>query len=218
MRLYLDLTPNDTTMPFCYAPVLTGALHKWLGSTNQFHDDISLYSLSWLNNGQIKKDGFDFKKGSSMFIAAHEGAFLHEIYKGIKKDPTICNGMRVKSIQIVKDPPFYSRRRFVVNSPVLIKRFSEGFNRYYSYKDKEASSLLNETIHRKLKKAGLEYDINIRFDTQHPTAKFKRVNYKNIINYASSCPIIAEGHPEAIKFLWNVGVGNSTGCGFGAIN
>jgi CRISPR/Cas system endoribonuclease Cas6 (RAMP superfamily) len=31
------------------------------------------------------------------------------------------------------------------------------------------------------------------------------------------CPIIIKGKPETKLFAWNVGLGNSTGIGFGAI-
>ncbi|MGN9307593.1 CRISPR-associated endoribonuclease Cas6 [Enterococcus faecium] len=55
------------------------------------------------------------------------------------------------------------------------------------------------------------------FDRTYYAAKTKLVYYKNIGNKTSICPVIIEGTPEQIAFAWNVGVGNSTGIGFGAL-
>jgi CRISPR-associated endoribonuclease Cas6 len=41
--------------------------------------------------------------------------------------------------------------------------------------------------------------------------------YKGIANKANWCPVIIKGRPETKLFAWNVGLGNSTGIGFGAI-
>ena len=42
-------------------------------------------------------------------------------------------------------------------------------------------------------------------------------NYNGVENKASWCPVIVEGKPETKAFAWNVGLGNSTGIGLGAI-
>ena len=55
----------------------------------------------------------------------------------------------------------------------------------------------------------------------HGTIK-KNCYIHNVINgiknKASICPVIVKGTSEQIAFAWNVGVGNSTGIGFGALN
>ncbi len=61
MRIYLQLSANREIVPFNYQQSLVGAFHKWLGE-NELHDDISLYSLSWLSKGVPKKGGLDFPK------------------------------------------------------------------------------------------------------------------------------------------------------------
>jgi len=69
-----------------------------------------------------------------------------------------------------------------------------------------------------MKLAGLADDqFDIRFDTSYPRAKPRKINYKGIENKASWCPVIIKGSPETKLFAWNVGLGNSTGIGFGAI-
>ena len=46
MRVHLFTPPADRIIPFNYQPILTGALHKWLGP-NDMHEDISLYSITY---------------------------------------------------------------------------------------------------------------------------------------------------------------------------
>lgn len=47
--------------------------------------------------------------------------------------------------------------------------------------------------------------------------RIKLMTYKGIKNKASMCPVIIKGTLQSKQFAWNVGIGNSTGIGFGAI-
>lgn len=51
MQIHLKITESDKIIPFNYQPILTGAIHKWIGK-NEIHDELSLYSFSWLNGGE----------------------------------------------------------------------------------------------------------------------------------------------------------------------
>ena len=69
-----------------------------------------------------------------------------------------------------------------------------------------------------MKIAGLtDETLGIHFDTQYIKAEPKLITYKGIKNKVSLCPIIISGKPETISFARNVGLGNSTGIGFGSI-
>ena len=70
---------------------------------------------------------------------------------------------------------------------------------------------------KKLKIANLEYEVKISFDRNYLNRKTKLVRINGIENKANFCPVIVEGNPEAVAFAWNVGIGHSTGSGFGAI-
>jgi CRISPR-associated endoribonuclease Cas6 len=63
----------------------------------------------------------------------------------------------------------------------------------------------------------LDDTIEISFDTSYINAGTKKITYKGVENKASWCPVIIKGKPETKLFAWNVGLGNSTGIGFGAI-
>ncbi|WP_225586967.1 CRISPR-associated endoribonuclease Cas6 [Algoriphagus sp. Y33] len=204
-------------VPFDYQRHLVGAFHKWIGE-NQIHDDISLYSLSWLMGGKIVKEGFDFKYGAEWSISTYDPILLKSLISGIQQDPDINFGMTVKEITISDDPQVESIQKFYLNSPVFIKRKSGDRQKHYLFSDEESGLFMTQTLQTKLKKAGLNPEgVQVSFDKTYRNPKTKIITFNGVDCKASMCPIVIEGNPEQIKFAWNVGIGNSTGIGFGAL-
>lgn len=218
MRIHLHLTPNREIVPYNYQPALVGAFHKWLGENN-LHDDVSLYSLSWLSHGRPMKRGLDFPNGSSFFISAPDPALLTSLIQGVFKGHAIRWGMEVSEVNIQRTPSFGTSRRFIAQSPILIQRKTPEAKQveYYFPGDEKANDLLTETLHTKLKNAGLNYEASIRFDATYTRPRTKLIQYRKINIKASLCPVIVEGDERAVQFAWEVGAGNSTGIGFGAL-
>ncbi len=218
MRIYVRLTEPNGHVPFDYMPKVVGALHKWIGK-NEEHGNVSLYSLSMLTGGEMANGALAFPNGATLFISAHDPALVKKTIDGIKNSPDMAFGMKVHEI-IMKE---YDRREgndeFLVASPVLIKRTEEKNLKFYTYKDEETGKLLTETLKHKMKLAGLPEDetLAIGFNKDYARAKTKLVSYRGIKNKANVCPVIIKGKPETKEFTWNVGVGNSTGIGFGAL-
>jgi len=218
MRLYLKLTRNQEIIPFNYQPYLTGALHKWIGANNDEHNSLSLYSFSWLQNVDTSKDGIKTKNGSYFFISAIDETLLKKIIKGIMEDATVCFGTNVAEIQIADNLEFSDKETFFTASPVFIKRRFENNEKHITFNDPNASSYLTETLQKKLIIAGLpEEGVKVSFDKDYHNARTKVISYKTIGNKVNICPVTIEGSQEQIAFAWNVGVGNSTGIGFGAL-
>ena len=218
MRLYLKLSRNKQTVPFDYQVNLVGALHKWLGQ-NDFHDNLSLYSMSWLN-GQSKaqKNGLSFPNGAEWFISSPNEVFIKTILRGVLEDAFVCFGMYVQDVMIQETPPFDEMQRFFVASPVFVKRTIENRQAYFFHNQEESDTYLTETLKNKLRKMGLSDEgVQVRFDKEFLNPKIKSVTYKGIRNKANVCPVIVEGTPEQVAFAWDVGVGNSTGIGFGSL-
>ena len=75
-----------------------------------------------------------------------------------------------------------------------------------------------ETMQTKMKEVGIKEDsLEISFDKNYHRAGTKKITYHGIENRVSWCSVIIKGKPETKLFAWNVGIGNSTGIGFGAI-
>ncbi len=217
MRLHFYLTPNTETVPFDYQHSLIGAFHKWMG-WNEIHDEISLYSLSWLQGGKMVKGGFNFPNGAKWFVSFWDEEIGKQLMINVLKDNVVCYGMIVKEIQMQNTPQFGKKERFNVASPIFIRKYDENKRAIHlTTKDKDADFYLTETLKKKLNRANLSTNVKVSFDKNYLNPKTKLVNIKNIKNRANFCPIIIEGEPEAIKFAWNVGVGHSTGSCFGAL-
>lgn len=217
MRLYFELTPNTEPVPWDYQHFLIGALHKWLGR-NEMHDGVSLYSMSWLTGGQRKGNSLVFPKGASWFVSCYQIEIVKKLLGSVLTDPDVCCGMKVVGVRLVEPPEFKDQQRFLVSTPVLVRHFDGQKIRHLTFNEVESDRLLTQTLHTKLKAAGFdEPNVSVEFDRTYPKARTKLVTIKGIHNRASLCPVIVKGSHRVLAFAWEVGVGHSTGSGFGAL-
>lgn len=218
MRIHLQTTKNEEVIPFNYQLMLTGALHKWLGK-NDIHDEMSLYSFSWLNGGRATGRGLNFENGAHLFVSAYDNNVLKNIIQGIQTEPEIAMGLSVKEVILQEDPKFNGKEETLLfASPVLVKRRVDEKEIHYTFKDDESELYLTETLKSKLQKAGLPSDgVSVAFDNSYHSPRTKVVYYNKVGNKVNLCPLKISGSPEQKTFAWNVGVGNSTGIGFGAL-
>ncbi|MCX8009884.1 MAG: CRISPR-associated endoribonuclease Cas6 [Ignavibacteria bacterium] len=217
MRLYFNLSSNTEIVPYNYQDKLISVFHNWIGKNN-VHDEISLYSLSWLQGGTKAKNGFVFSNGAQWFISLWDEKLAKLLLKNAIDSPNLFAGMILNEIVIQETPNFSNREKFIASSPIFIRKYDSHRKAIHlTFKDEDADFYLTETLKKKLKVAGLNYEIKISFDHNFPNPKTKLVSINGIKCRANFCPVILEGDPEAIKFAWNVGIGHLTGCGFGAI-
>jgi CRISPR-associated endoribonuclease Cas6 len=217
MRIQINIKSQNNPVPLNYQPAITGAIHKWIGK-NEVHDKTSMYSFSWLKGGNRKGRNLIFENETSFQFSSYDNEIVKSIITGIQNDPTINYGLEVCEIVIQETPLFSKNEIFFVSSPVLVKRSYDEREIHFTYDNVESDGLLTETMKTKLTRAGLNADnVQVGFDRNYSGAKTKLVYYKKIGNKANICPIIIHGTPEQIEFAWNVGVGNSTGIGFGSL-
>ncbi len=220
MRLHFNLSPNEQLVPFAYQHFLTGTFNKWL-SHNELHDEISLYSLSWLYEGKARRGALEFPRGAHWFISLHDETLAQTIVNAALADPDVCCGMRVVKIEQQATPHFGDRYIFKVGSPVLVRsKETEGKVKHYRFSDPEIDDAMTATLRHKMDVAGLAEEhkqVRVTFDRSFRNPKTKLVTIKNIHSRANVCPVIVEGTPEAVQFAWNVGVGHGTGSGFGSL-
>ena len=217
MRIHLKIKSSNQVIPFNHQPLMVGTIHKWLG-WNELHGSVALFSFSRLEGAKLNNDGLRFEKGTAFYISAFDVGMIKLLIKGIQDDPSMFNGLIVDEIILQNDPDLSQKEYFLIGSPIFIKRNEEGRVVHYFYNDPGANELLKETLLTKMKKVGLEDDrLEISFDLKYPKAGTKLIDYSVIKNRANWCPVIIKGKPETKLFAWNVGLGNSTGIGFGAI-
>ncbi|MDQ3711664.1 MAG: CRISPR-associated endoribonuclease Cas6 [Acidobacteriota bacterium] len=229
MRLHFTLSPNTEPVPFAYQHRLTGAFHKWL-EDNKLHDCISLYSLAWLDGSRRVANRLECPNGASWFVSFFEDEYVEKLVNGALANPEMFCGMRVLQIRQQTTPDFGTRYRFKVASPVFVKGKTPVNGKpphHYLYCEPEADALMTATLVHKMDAANREASITrftdtdkqvkVGFDREFANPKIKLVRIKNIDHKTSVCPVIVEGTPEAVRFAWNVGIGNSTGSCFGSL-
>jgi CRISPR-associated endoribonuclease Cas6 len=217
MRIHLKIRARNITIPFDHQPLLVGTIHKWLG-WNEEHGKVSLYSFSRLEGGKSAKEGLKFQDGASFFFSSFENELIKKMIAGIRADSTMFNGLNVSDIIIEEDPDMTNRELFFTASPIFIKKRVGEKVEHVLFNNSEAHELLTGSLRSKLKQVGLIDDsLEIRFESSYPKAETKMVMYKGVGNKANWCPVIIKAKPETKLFAWNVGLGNSTGIGFGAI-
>lgn len=217
MRLHLKIETTNCTIPFHHQPLLVGTIHKWLG-LNTEHGEVSLYSFSRIEGGRATKAGLKFDRDATLFISSYDVELIKKIVWGVQQDKSMFCGLTVKELVLEQDPDLSGRELFFVGSPIFIKRYFDDVTEHILYTDERAPQYLKETLQTKMKLAGMSADdFEVCFDTSYTRAACKLINYKGIENKASWCPVIIKGSPEVKLFAWNVGLGNSTGIGFGGI-
>ncbi|MBR9778087.1 MAG: CRISPR-associated endoribonuclease Cas6 [Cytophagales bacterium] len=220
MRLHIKINANKSIVSFDHIPQLVGTIHKWIGEQNDYHGSTSMYSFSWLQGGRKGNGGLYFPKGASFFISTFDEILLKQIIHGIREEPSLFAGMDVQEIRIQQTPCFSGGSEcFNVASPVLVKVKEGERVKHCLYDDPESSEALTQSMVRKLELAGIDsVGLSIAFDQEYRSAHTKLINYKGVKNRANVCPVLVKGSNEQIGFIWNVGIGHSTGIGFGALN
>jgi CRISPR-associated endoribonuclease Cas6 len=121
---------------------------------------------------------------------------------------------------MITEPAFRNRERFSLLSPIFFKQKVEGRKKpkHYTFEDSETENLLTEAVKRRLESNGIPDDtLKITFDNTYQGKKTKLIKYRGIGNKTSVCPIIVEAKFETMEFIWNNGIGHSTGIGFGCL-
>ena len=221
MRLHLTTTPNTEPIPADYMPKMVGVLHKWLGKDNDEHGNISLYSFSALHGAKFGNQNVSCPNGAKFFISFYDIDKAKTIIKSVLNSPEMFAGLTVTDLTIEEDKDLSNREIFYFASPILVK--SSGGNnsqsKEYTFEDSDANIIMTKTLKTKMRLAGLpqDDDLEVKFDDSYANKKHTIFWYKGISMRVNKCPVIIKGSALTKTFAWNVGIGNSTGIGLGAI-
>ncbi|KGN92591.1 CRISPR-associated endoribonuclease Cas6 [Porphyromonas canoris] len=220
MKIKLSISGNNSFVPFVHQPLLVGTIQKWLGD-NEWHGNKSPFSFSRLRGGRAVKgmNGMMFESTGSLIIGTPYKEVLDRFVDGISKDPTMFNGLVVQEILVMGDPDLSGCDIFYPVSPILLKQKQpEGGYSHIIFSDKEADKVLTESLQAKLRMGGLEDpSAYAEFIRDSGGAKGMLIDYRGVKNKTSWCPIRIVGKPETKLYIWNIGIGHSTGIGFGCI-
>lgn len=220
MRIVISFTRTNKKVPRNNS-IITSWFHKMLGH-NKHHDNQSVYSISPLLGGTVEKDEpryEKFNRGGYIIISTSDSELIYDILsKSIGTE--IFDGMEAYKIDKI-DNKFYNDQTemfFRTTKSGLVLKSHTG-NSFTTLNDENFEELLNERTLAKIKK------INPNIDTtdfkievvEHKHNKVFNTIMKNAKIPASNVTVKISGNKDIFEMLYDLGLGNSTGCGYGHI-
>lgn len=221
MRIRINFDANVEPFTKPVNDYVNGFVNKCLGENNKWHDSFSAYNVSMMQGGQLVDGNIQYPNGGYIIIsvADTETEFINALLIGLT---TMTDGkvqtMKYRDFRTYSVPsgPKYDVAR------IECVRLMEN-DKAITCKDSDfLDKLRNHTV-AKLKRCGLEDKVaeSIKFEPLHEEGwrvkyvKVKNYNEHPVVTPSSNIMIVMKGLKEAREKVISLGVGQSTGCGFG---
>ena len=220
MRIKVNFGNNSKPISKPLNKEVNGFLNAVLGEKNKYHGSFSRYSISSMQGGVMDKDGtLNFPNGGFVFISSDDYDFIANVLKGLstKQEELHVLDMKYKNMEISD---------FIVNDKFdLVRSISPIFitikRTPITFKDSGFVDILTKKSVEKLIKCGYDEKLanTIKIKLFHPeNAATKVVEIGKAKNLANKVMLYVEGDKTMRKALYEIGLGKSTGFGFGAVN
>lgn len=218
MRIKVKFTPSTDSIDINKVQQkVNGYIHKCLGADNKYHDTASNYSISSLQGGKLNNGKLSFINGSYLIITSLDQVFISKMLSGIISNQEFIAGMTFDGVDNISETFYDGWNNFFTLSPFIIK--DKVNKRFITLKDDDFIIKLKEYLINKLSKVNSELDLS-DFDVEvkeHNNHKVKKIMVKNVFNFANQCQVSIKTNKKVAETLYNIGIGQSTGCGFGSI-
>jgi CRISPR-associated endoribonuclease Cas6 len=221
MRIKLLLSPSSENLPINNQHIVNSFIHRALGRKNDYHDKKSDYSVSSLQGGKWIEgtQNISFKNGGYITISSLDKEFFDKILIGAYTTP-FHNDISVVGMDFVDEQFYNGWNHFATLSPFLIKKYNS--KQDYSFLTLDNPNFQKEVkdyLINKLSKINPNLDLS-DFEVSipnKPNHKIKKVLVKNVVNKANQCQVSIHCNKKVAELLYNIGIGQSTGSGFGSI-
>lgn len=218
MRVKINFEANGVILPSHNQHMVNGFVHKCLGKNNEFHDAPNDYCVSMLAGGRLFGQGkLIFDKEMFLVISGDEN-FVSKFVSGALSIGSF-NGNRIIDINPIVEKFYDGQNHFATLSPILLKRYDgKSAYKFYRVEDEDYESALCSHTKRRLQKVIPDIDVSkVKVTVKCHGAKTKRVIVKNVANVANAHYVTVECTKEIAATLHRIGLGQSTGSGFGTI-
>lgn len=220
MIIKFECCDGNTKIPSNYISTVNGFIHTLLGENNEYHDKFSDYCVSPIYDGDmnhkphidIETKTLTLKKHATLYVSSENEDFIKTLVVGSCFNNATLFGVKPK--MSIED---FSVSNFVdtIECHNLLLKTKEGVK--ITVKDPQWITLLTEQCKKKLKHKNIE-DPDFKIQIFHGEgAREKRCYVGDVLNICSMVRLKIYGKPQTRKTLYNMGLGNSTGCGFGFI-
>ena len=223
IKLNIDTKGKAIEIPInkCYE-LTVSCLHNILGNNNEYHDKFSNYSLSPVRGGKLDIDRqmLCFNEGSPYFyLSSPDDNFIHNVWSKVHFNngnfeimgfPVVCEGLM--AFQDFRCHHQYDKIK--TESPILLKVNGN----LITVKDEGFMDALENNCKQKLLHQGIN-DPSFKIELISPElSKQKLVTYKEKKIATSQIRLKVWGKKKTRKELFELGLGKSTGCGFGCVS
>jgi len=218
MRIKINFKGQDT-LPFNNQHLLNSYVHKCLGRNNKYHNTKNNYCISSLQGGV--KDSDELRFDDAYFtISSLDEKFINDFLIGILNNQNFNENLSFNGAEPVNEKFVNGWNYFYTLSPILIKNYAS--KKEYSFLTLDNENFEKEVKEYLIKKISAidktldlsNFDIKINYDNFH---KVKKITVKNVINRCNLCYLNIFTNKKVSELLYNIGIGQSTGSGFGTI-
>jgi CRISPR-associated endoribonuclease Cas6 len=221
MRLKLKFTKPTQPVHVNTQHIINSFIHKLLGNNNEYHDAKSNYAISNLKGGKlnISNNTLSFDSNPFIIVSSINTKFMKKILDGLSNTKDLGYGMTFEGYTpIIKEHYNNHWNNFNTLDPIRLREYNKetNLNRYITINDKDFKDKLKNHIINKFSKIDPTLDFE-NFDIEIGNGKVKKIYIKDTWNFCSSVQISVYGNKKIKEYLYNYGVGSSTGSGFGTI-
>ena len=213
MIINIILTQPTSKVPVNNQHYINGYFHKLLGENNKWHDSFTDYAVSSLQGGHLVDGYLVFNDNPFITISSENQEFINSVINGALSSDAEVFGMKFKTLDF-KDynvNQYYDKVYTI--SPILIKKDGKKI----SVRDEEFLDTLTNNCKAKLKHKGI-VDDTFKLEIRNlEKAKVKKIMVGDVFNICSMVSLVVYGKKKTRSTLYNMGLGNSTGCGFGTV-
>lgn len=221
MRIKINLSKSTHTLPIVNNFITTSFINKCLGESNEFHDSKNDYCISTIIGGKLIKGTTDlsFENGGYFTITSNNNDFFGRILTKIYSFE-FYNDIKITGIDFIEETFYNGWNYFKTLTPFIIKDYSDKHTyNFITLNDDDFSLKVKNYLIKKLSKIDNTLDLK-DFDVvinKHDKHKVKRIVTKNVKNLANQCQINIHTNKKVAELIYNIGLGQSTGYGFGTI-
>ena len=222
MRFKIQLSGTDKPLPIEHHHIVIRYIHRVLGKDNVYHDAKNDYSISSLIGGKLipNTKNISFKKGGYIIISSQNQNFLNDIMMNFYTTE-FYGDIKVTGVEFIQEQFNNGWNHFAVLPPGFIIKDYKNKKEYgfHTLNDENFETIVKNYLIKKLFKIDptlnlSDFDVRI---VKHDKHKVNKVMIKNVKNIANLCHISIHSNKKVAEILYHIGIGQSTGCGFGVI-
>lgn len=216
-RLRINLTQPTVDVPVNNQHNLNGFIHESFGKNNPYHNSFSDYSISSLQGGKLNGDKktLSFNSEKPHFFISGNDDFLKFAVTAFVMSKASMFGMKFDSVGAFDDFKLNTYFDDIITiSPIIVKNNEK---KKITVNDSEFLECLTLNCQHKLLHAGID-DPTFKMEIINPhKSKSKCVWVGNVFNPCSNVRLRVYGKKKTRETLYNMGMGGSTGSGFGSV-